>query len=358
MSVSDSPIPADVPPTIPAALNRAAELWPDAEAIVDADIRLSFAAMCGHAEQAARAFIAAGVQPGDRVAIWAPNSLAWVLASFGIYAAGAVQVPINTRFKAAEAAHVLNTSGARLLLTVTDFLGTDYVAALAEQDLPALEQIVVLSGPASGPAIGLNAFSDRGDSVPREHVAQRIAALTPDSMSDIVFTSGTTGKPKGAMLTHGASTLTYTNWADLVGLAEGDRYLIAYPFFHTAGLKSGVLACVLKGAVIVPHPVFDADSVLARVAEERITLLPGPPAIFQTLLSSQLTDYDTSLAAARRHGRCSSARRAGRAAAQRAEIRVRRHRLRPHRDHRHRNDVSARRRPSDHRHHLRAGNSR
>jgi acyl-CoA synthetase (AMP-forming)/AMP-acid ligase II len=96
------------------------------------------------------------------------------------------------------------------------------------------------------------------------------------------------------MLTHGASTRTYTSWSEVVGLTAGDRYLIAYPFFHTAGLKSGVLACILTGSVMIPHPVFDAASVMARVAEERITMLPGPPAIFQTLLSAKLTDYDTS----------------------------------------------------------------
>ncbi len=290
--------PADVPATIPAALARAAERWPDAEALVDGTERLSFSELRERSLAFARALVASGVEPADRIAIWAPNSVAWIVASFGTYAAGAVQVPINTRFKAAEAAHVLNTARARLLLTVTDFLGTDYVAALAGCELPYLQETVVLEGPSSGTAVPLDAFVARGAAVGDDAVEERSAALSADSLSDIVFTSGTTGKPKGAMLTHGASTLTYTNWAELVGLAEGDRYLIAYPFFHTAGLKSGILACVLKGAVIIPHPVFDAASVLARVAEERITMLPGPPAIFQTLLSAQsapeFAGYDLS----------------------------------------------------------------
>ena len=290
--------PDDVPPTIPAALDRAAERMPNAEALVDGTDRWTFADLRTRSMAFARALIVSGVEPGDRVSIWAPNSASWIVASFGIYAAGGVQVPINTRFKAAEAAHVLNTSQARLLLTVSDFLGTDYVTALADQELPALEEIVVLDGPASGPAPALADFLARGADVSKDAVAARCAALDESSLSDIIFTSGTTGKPKGAMLTHGASTLTYSSWSDLVGLAEGDRYLIAYPFFHTAGLKSGVLACVLKGAVMVPHPVFDAASVLARVAEERITMLPGPPAIFQTLLSAQssaeFAEYDLS----------------------------------------------------------------
>jgi acyl-CoA synthetase (AMP-forming)/AMP-acid ligase II len=114
-------------------------------------------------------------------------------------------------------------------------------------------------------------------------------------MSDILFTSGTTGKPKGAMLAHGASVRAYTDWADVVGLAEGDRYLIINPFFHAFGLKAGILASILKGATILPHPVFDVPSVMRRVDEERITMLPGPPAIYQTILDHpDLGDFDLS----------------------------------------------------------------
>jgi HIP---CoA ligase len=286
--------PADIPPTIPAAVARASRLWHDAEALVDGDLRLTFGQLETRVRQAAGAFIASGLQPGDRVAIWAPNSAAWVITSLGVYAAGGVLVPINTRFKASEAAHVLNTSGARFLCTVTDFLGTDYVSELAGVALPALEEKIVLHGNTPEGAASLSEFMARCAKVSPDEVAVRTAELGPDSLSDIIFTSGTTGRPKGAMLTHGASTRTYWSWSEIVGLTAGDRYLIAYPFFHTAGLKSGVLACLLTGSTIVPHPVFDAPSVLARVAEERITMLPGPPAIFMTLLSAKITDHDTS----------------------------------------------------------------
>ena len=111
------------------------------------------------------------------------------------------------------------------------------------------------------------------------------AALGADDASDIIFTSGTTGKPKGAVLGHGASVRTYLAWSELVGLRRGDRYLMVYPFFHTAGLKSGLLACVLRGATIVPHAVFDVVPVMERVASERITMLPGPPTVFQSILN-------------------------------------------------------------------------
>ena len=123
----------------------------------------------------------------------------------------------------------------------------------------------------------------RADRVSPEDSGSRAGAVGGDDLCDILFTSGTTGAPKGAMLFHSASIRAYDTWSDVVGLREGDRYLIVNPFFHAFGLKAGILACLLKGATIVPHPVFDVPSVMRRVAEERITMLPGPPTVFQTI---------------------------------------------------------------------------
>jgi acyl-CoA synthetase (AMP-forming)/AMP-acid ligase II len=241
--------------------------------------------------QAARAFTASGVAPGDRVALWAPNSLDWIVASLGVYAAGAVLVPVNTRFKGAEAAHVLRTAGVRLLLTVTGFLAADYIGMLdADPQLRDTLDLVVLCGP-PGAATPWAAFLERAQA----HEADTSGIeLTADDTSDIIFTSGTTGRPKGAVLTHGASTRTYVTWSDVVGLQRGDRYLVVYPFFHCAGLKSAVLACILTGATIVPCPVFDVPVVMDLVQRERITMLPGPPALYQSLLNADLTPYDRS----------------------------------------------------------------
>src|ERR1700712_421111 len=172
--------PAGIPPTIPAALHRASERWHDVEALVDGELRMTFGQLNKRVQQAAGAFIASGLEPGDRVAIWAPNSASWIIASFGVYAAGGVLVPINTRFKAPEAAHVLNTSGARFLLTVTDFLGTDYVAALESLDLPALEERIVLEGPPSAQAVSFSEFFARCAKVPPTEVTARSDALGPD----------------------------------------------------------------------------------------------------------------------------------------------------------------------------------
>ncbi|WP_261567328.1 FadD3 family acyl-CoA ligase [Frankia gtarii] len=286
-----------VPPTIPAALAAAARRWPGDEAIVDGDIRLTFAGLADQAARVAAALVASDVRPGDRVAIWAPNIHEWVSTALGVYQAGAVLVPVNTRFKGPEAAAVLRSSGAEILFTVGDFLGVDYVRIVQnEPDLPALRKIVALRGEGRPGVPSWSAFLDlaSGDPALSREVQSRAQALGPADLSDIVFTSGTTGAPKGAMLTHGASTGVYTAWAEVVGLRPGDRYLLVYPFFHCAGLKSGLLACLLVGATLVPHPVFDVPSVLRRVTEERITMLPGPPAVYQTILAADRSGYDLS----------------------------------------------------------------
>jgi acyl-CoA synthetase (AMP-forming)/AMP-acid ligase II len=290
---------SDTALTVPQVVERARERFGDREGLVDGDLRLSFAEVADRADEAARALIAWGLQAGDRVAIWAPNMAEWAIAALGAYRAGGVVVTINTRFKGGEAAHVLRTSGARMLLTVTDFLDTDYVAlldAVDPADRPAdLEQIVVLRGPVPEGALGWTDLLARAGEVEPAASHERARAITPDDVGTIIFTSGTTGAPKGAMLRHGAGTRAFDDWTDVVGLQEGDRYLIVNPFFHTFGLMAGIVACLLKGATIVPHPVFDVPSVMRRVDEESITMLPGPPAIYQTILDHpDLGDYDLS----------------------------------------------------------------
>jgi HIP---CoA ligase len=282
--------------TIPAVVERAAERFGDAEGLVDGDRRLSFAELAEVADASARAFVAAGIEPGDRVAVWAPNSGDWIVAALGAFRAGAVVVTVNTRFKGAEAAHVIRTAGARLLVTVTDFLDTDYVALLAGAGVPdCLERTVVLAGPVPEGATTWADFLAAGAGVDAAETAARAAALTPDDVSTIIFTSGTTGAPKGAMLRHGASVRAFSDWCAVVGLREGDRYLIVNPFFHAFGLNAGIIACLVTGATIVPHPVFDVPSVMRRVDKERISMLPGAPAIYQTILDHpDLAGYDLS----------------------------------------------------------------
>ena len=283
--------------TLPGLWASAAERFGDAEALVDGSVRFTFRELHGAARQAARAFIALGVEPGDRVAIWVPNMWEWVVALGGLHATGAVLVPINTRFKGPEAAYILQKSGAKVLLTVTDFLGTDYLAMLEPErkNLPALEDMVVVRGKAPHHAMRWADFIGHGQSVSEEDVDARVGAVKPDDVSDILFTSGTTGRPKGAMCTHAQALRAYTDWADVVGLRAGDRYLIVNPFFHAFGYKAGIVASLVTGATILPHAVFDPAAVFERIPVDRISMLPAPPALYQTLLNHpDLDKHDMS----------------------------------------------------------------
>jgi acyl-CoA synthetase (AMP-forming)/AMP-acid ligase II len=257
-----------------------------APAVVDGTRRIDFATLATSAADAARALVAAGVRPGDRVAIWAPNSLEWIVAALGVTTAGAVLVPVNTRFRGAEAAYILTRSNARVLFTVRGFLDTDYPALLAEPDipLPALERTVLLSGAPDAAADSWDSFLARGDTAARSAVDARVASIGPDDPSDVVFTSGTTGNPKGVVMTHGQTLRAYLDWCDWADLRTGDRYLIVNPFFHIFGYKAGCLASLMRGATIYPLAVFDAGGVLDIVERERITVLPGAPTIYQSLL--------------------------------------------------------------------------
>jgi len=278
--------------TIPRLVRAAADRHGDAEALVDGDVRLSFADLAAAASQAGRAFLAAGIEPGDRVALWSPNISEWVVALLGLQSAGGVVVPVNTRYKGAEAAHLLQGSRARLLVTVDGFLGNDYVSMLHGHDLPHLEGTVVIRGEAGPGTVAWADFLAAGDVVDPGRLEDRIAALGPDDVSDILFTSGTTGSPKGVLCTHGQVLRGYADWASVVGLRAGDRYLVINPFFHAFGYKAGIVAALTVGATIVPQAVFDIPTAMAMVAEHRITMLPGPPAIYQTFLNHPTLDLE------------------------------------------------------------------
>ena len=277
-----------LPETIPAALDRAVAQWGDREALVDDGVRWTWADLADQVEVAARALLATGIEHGDRVAIWSPNIREWVVAALAVQRVGGAVATMNTRFKGHEGAYNLRTAGARLLFTVTDFLDTDYVSLLEEADggVPeCVEEIVVFRGPTPGATISWADFLARADRSSSAAVAERCEAVSGGDMCDIIFTSGTTGAPKGAMMGHSASIRAFWAWTDVIGLRADDRHLIVNPFFHAFGLKAGILACILRGSTIVPHPVFDVPSVVRRIEEERITMLPGPPAIYQTILN-------------------------------------------------------------------------
>ncbi len=261
------------PATIGALVQWAADEYGDDQAVVDvaAGRNATFAQLADLVAAAGGMCVHRGVQPGDRVAIWAPNSIDWMVAALGAVSVGAALVPLNTRFKAEEAAWILDRAEVSLVFVAPPFLGNDYLAMV-----PDAYPTVVLDGALwSGAASGVTAQS---------------AGVRPEDAGDILFTSGTTGRPKGVVTTHRQSLDVFRTWADVVGLRHGDRYLVVNPFFHTFGYKAGVLACLLTGATILPLPVFDVTAMVDVIQRERVTALPGPPTIYSSLLD--LPDRD------------------------------------------------------------------
>ena len=278
-TVTDPTPRLDKAGTIPALLSAVALAYPDSEAVVDGDIRVTFAELADRAERVAGALISAGIRKGDRVAVWAPNSAAWIEAMLGIHSAGAVLVPLNTRYQGKEAAYILNRSGAQLLFTVSDFLGRDYRAMIAGEELPQLRGTVNLD-------FGWAEFVSSGDDPALRSEARATAeSVSPDDRSDLMFTSGTTGLPKGASLKHGPSVRSYRYYASNLGIRFGDRYLLSNPLFHTFGSKAGVVAALTAGATLYPVPVFDASAAADLIAREQITVFPGPPTVYHALLA-------------------------------------------------------------------------
>ncbi|ORB75470.1 FadD3 family acyl-CoA ligase [Mycobacterium scrofulaceum] len=246
--------------TIPEMVSSAADRFGDAEAIVAGPLRLTFSEVVERIRCAAGAFAGLGVDTGDRVAIWAPNSAEWIIAAFGLLTAGGVLVPVNTRFKADEAGDIITRSEARAVMVQKGFLGQDYTA------------------PAGVPVIDLKSDFLSGGS-PFER------AVSGDDIADVIFTSGTTGRPKGAMMNHRQTLRMYEEWATLADLREGDRYLQINPYFHTFGLKAGLITSFLRGATMLPVAVFDVDEVVDLIERERVTMLPGPPTLYHSLLT-------------------------------------------------------------------------
>jgi HIP---CoA ligase len=246
--------------TIPEMVLSAADRFGNAEAIVDGPLRYTFRDVVDRIRCAAGAFADMGIEKGDRVALWAPNSAEWIIAAFGLLTAGGVLVPVNTRFKPDEAGDIIARSAAKAVLVHKGFLGQDFTA------------------PAGVPVIDLKSdFLSSGSPFER--------TMSGSDVSDIIFTSGTTGRPKGAMMNHRQTLRMYEEWATLADLREGDRYLQINPYFHTFGLKAGLISSFLRGATMLPLAVFDIEAVVNLIERERITMLPGPPTMYHSLLT-------------------------------------------------------------------------
>jgi HIP---CoA ligase len=270
--------------TIPQALLDAAARFGDAEALVDGEVRLTWTQLLDEVRTTARFYCAEGVGPGDRVAVWAPNTWHWVVAALGVHYAGATLVPINTRYTGHEALDIVQRTRAVALVVVGPFLGADRLAQLrAAGPTPALRTVVQIpldGSPVADGAIGWAETASRAE----VSADARATAVRPDDVSDILFTSGTTGRSKGVQSAHRQVLAVARAWAECGEVSAADRYLVINPFFHSFGYKAGIAVCLLTGATMVPQAVYDVDQAMRLVAAERISVLPGAPTIFQTVL--------------------------------------------------------------------------
>ncbi|QUR69124.1 3-((3aS,4S,7aS)-7a-methyl-1,5-dioxo-octahydro-1H-inden-4-yl)propanoate--CoA ligase FadD3 [Mycobacterium spongiae] len=282
------------PRTVPAAVDRSVRQLPGHDALVTDDRSFTSHELRDEVYRAAAALVALGVERGDRVAIWSPNTWHWVVACLAIHHAGAAMVPLNTRYTAEEAADILGRTKAPVLFAMGRFLDADRAADLDRAALPALRHIVRV--PIDEPDGTWDEFMDAGAGAGTlDAVRARASAVSPDDVSDILFTSGTTGRSKGVMCAHRQSLSASASWAANGKITSADRYLCINPFFHNFGYKAGILACLQTGATLIPHPTFDPLQTLRTIEEQRITVLPGPPTIYQSLLDHPARpEYDLS----------------------------------------------------------------
>ncbi|WP_326929371.1 AMP-binding protein [Amycolatopsis orientalis] len=278
------------PRTMPALLDEAARRHGEAPAVVDGTTQLSWTGLRERARAVSRALAAAGVRSGDRVAVWSPNRVEFILTFLGAQCLGAALVPINTRYRGEEARVVLERSGASVLVLCNGFLGNDYLGMLtaaaarvggsgAIPGLPRLHTVVNLGS--DGVALPWDEFLARAESAPSVDEA----AVTPSTVADILYTSGTTGVPKGVMSTHAQTIGVADVWARGASLTPADKYAIVNPFFHSFGYKAGVVAAITAGTAIYPVPTFDPVALMELIQRAGISVLPGAPTVFTTLIN-------------------------------------------------------------------------
>ena len=317
------------PQTVCALLEESSKWHGDRVAVIDGTLRMSYAELAAEVRTMTRALMATGVQPGDRVAVWLPNTVHWLVAALGAHSAGASLVPMNTRYTGYEALDVLQRTGARVLFLPDRFLGSDYLAALREAAAAQTNAAQDQHGAsASGPVQGLDQLTlavyaplaggdepqgggqeqaaasrletwdhmlERAGETSEQSALARAAEVQPDDIADIIFTSGTTGVPKGAVSTHRQTVAVAAAWAERAQVNECDVYMIIAPFFHTFGYKAGWVVALLRGAAMLPQLTFDIDHVVDQIEREGVTILPGPPTIFQELLAHpQRDEHDLS----------------------------------------------------------------
>jgi fatty-acyl-CoA synthase len=265
--------------TIGTNLERTAARVPDRQAIVSChqDVRLTYRELDDAVDRVARGLLAAGLQAGDRLGIWSPNRVEWALVQYATAKAGVILVNINPAYRTHELRYVLAQSGCRMLVAAPAFKTSDYVAMVDEvrAELPALDQIIFLGTPS------WEALLAGGDSVPADDLRARAAGLDPSDAINIQYTSGTTGFPKGATLSHHNILNNGFFVGEGIRLGDEDRICIPVPYYHCFGMVMGNLAATSHGAcMVIPGEAFEAGAVLTAVQDERCTVLYGVPTMF------------------------------------------------------------------------------
>ncbi len=282
------------PLTLPKLVAWAAAEYGERSAIKEGETCLSYRELELRRRRSAKAFLAAGIAKGDVVAIWAPNMTEWIEAAIGLQSVGAVLVPLNNRLQGSEAADILARSGAKLLLTYTQLEKGVPLDMLAEAELPVLGKRVLLRGEDER-ADSWQGFLAAGDAVDEALLNERESSVEPADVADMLFTSGTTGKPKGVLCSHQQNIRVFKTWGDTVGLRADDNYLIINPFFHTFGYKAGWLAAIIFGSTILPVMAFDKEAAMAQIERDQVTMLPGAPSLYEMILADPARDrYDLS----------------------------------------------------------------
>ena len=279
--------------TVGATLTDATGRWGDAEALVSRHqgVRLSWNELSATTDEAARGLLALGVERGDRVGIWSPTCAEWTLLQFATARVGAILVNVNPAYRPSELAFALDHAGVRLLVTARQFKTSDYHGMLAEVrgGLPALERAIALGDERTRGVDDLlwSELVALGDTVDAAALAAREATLDVHDPINIQFTSGTTGNPKGATLTHHNIVNNGAAIAAVLGYTDADRVCIPVPLYHCFGMGIGNLGCVTSGATMVyPGEAFEPSLTLAAIAEDRCTSIYGVPTMFIAMLES------------------------------------------------------------------------
>ncbi|WP_225435196.1 AMP-binding protein [Bacillus aerolatus] len=298
--------------TVGELLAKRAEQLPQHEALVypDRNLRYTYSEFDRLCRTAARGLMALGIDKGENLAVWATNVPEWVTLQFATGKMGAVLVTVNTNYRASELEYLLKQSESRTLILIEGYRGNSYIdtiyelcpeldscepGKLASKRLPLLKNVIVLSEKTYSGMYNWADILAMADEVTEEVLDARAAELTPDEVINMQYTSGTTGFPKGVMLTHSNLVNNALNIAGCMELTQDDRLCIPVPFFHCFGSVIGTLACVTVGAAMVPVQEFDPETVLATVEGEKCTALHGVPTMFIAELNHpNFQNYDLS----------------------------------------------------------------